>query len=42
VPDAEISAVKELVRDEMCRAYDLDPPLAVDVGTGEDWSEAKS
>jgi DNA polymerase I-like protein with 3'-5' exonuclease and polymerase domains len=26
----------------MCGAYDLDPPLAVDIGTGEDWSEAKS
>jgi DNA polymerase-1 len=42
VPDAEVSAVKELVRDEMVGAYDLDPPLAVDVGTGDDWSEAKS
>jgi hypothetical protein len=26
----------------MVGAYDLDPPLAVDVGTGDDWSEAKS
>jgi DNA polymerase I-like protein with 3'-5' exonuclease and polymerase domains len=34
--------VKDLVREEMCAAYDLDPPLAVDVGTGEDWNEAKS
>jgi DNA polymerase-1 len=42
VPDAEVSAVKELVREEMCRAYDLDPPLAVDVGVGDDWHEAKS
>ena len=42
VPDAEVGAVKELVRDEMVGAYDLDPPLAVDVGTGDDWSEAKS
>jgi DNA polymerase-1 len=42
VPDAEVSAVKEIVRDEMVGAYDLDPPLAVDVGTGDDWSEAKS
>jgi DNA polymerase-1 len=42
VPDAEVSAVKELVRDEMVGAYDLDPPLAVDIGTGDDWSEAKS
>jgi DNA polymerase I len=41
VPEAEVSAVKELVREEMCRAYDLDPPLAVDVGVGDDWHEAK-
>ena len=32
----------ELVRAEMCGAYPLDPPLEVDVGTGEDWNEAKS
>ena len=24
--------MRELVREEMCGAYDLDPPLAVDVG----------
>ena len=40
-PDAEVSTVKELVRDEMCNAYPLDPPLAVDVGAGDDWNEAK-
>jgi DNA polymerase I-like protein with 3'-5' exonuclease and polymerase domains len=33
--------VRELVRAEMCGAYDLDPPLAVDVGVGEDWADAK-
>ena len=42
VPDAEVSAVRELVRAEMCGAYDLDPPLAVDVGVGENWADAKS
>jgi DNA polymerase I len=41
-PDAEVSAVKELVRSEMCGAYPLDPPLAVDVGAGDSWGEAKS
>jgi DNA polymerase-1 len=41
-PLAEVSAVKELVRTEMCAAYPLDPPLAVDLGVGEDWHEAKS
>jgi len=40
-PDAELPAVKELVHEEMCGAYTLDPPLAVDVGTGVDWNEAK-
>jgi DNA polymerase-1 len=42
VPDVELSAIKELVREEMCGAYPLDPPLAVDIGVGDDWSEAKS
>jgi DNA polymerase I len=41
-PENEVAAVKQLVREEMCRAYDLDPPLAVDVGVGDDWHEAKS
>jgi DNA polymerase I len=40
-PDAETSAVRELVREEMCSAYPLDPPLAVDVGAGDNWNEAK-
>ena len=42
VPEIEVSAVKELVREEMCGAYPLDPPLAVDVGVGADWNEAKT
>jgi DNA polymerase I len=42
VPEREVSAVKELVREEMCRAYELDPPLGVDIGVGDDWHEAKS
>ena len=42
VPDPEVSGVKELVRAEMVGAYPLDPPLAVDVGVGDDWNEAKS
>src|SRR5881398_173541 len=41
-PENEVAAVKELVRKEMCGAYELDPPLAVDVGAGDDWHEAKS
>jgi DNA polymerase-1 len=41
-PEAEVSAVKDLLRAEMVGAYALDPPLAVDVGAGDDWHEAKS
>jgi DNA polymerase-1 len=41
VPETEVSAVRDLVREEMCRAYPLDPPLAVDVGVGDNWDEAK-
>jgi DNA polymerase-1 len=42
VPDPEVSSVKDVVRQEMVAAYPLDPPLAVDVGAGDDWNEAKS
>jgi DNA polymerase I len=42
VPEVETTAVRDLVREEMCGAYPLDPPLAVDVGVGDDWHEAKS
>jgi DNA polymerase-1 len=41
-PENEVAAVKDLVRQEMIAGYDLDPPLAVDVGVGDDWNEAKS
>ncbi len=40
-PEGEVSAVKELVREEMVGAYELDPPLEVDVGAGDDWHDAK-
>ncbi|HEX7084119.1 MAG TPA: DNA polymerase I [Gaiellaceae bacterium] len=42
VPEVEVSQVRELVRQEMVGAYDLDPPLGVDVGVGDNWAEAKS
>jgi DNA polymerase-1 len=42
VPDKEVAPVKELVRAEMCGAFDLDPPLAVDIGIGDNWAEAKA
>jgi DNA polymerase-1 len=41
VPEAEVRDVRAMVQEEMCGAYDLDPPLAVDVGVGENWAEAK-
>ncbi len=41
VPDKEVNQVRDLVRQEMCGAYPLDPPLGVDVGVGDDWAEAK-
>ena len=40
-PEAEVRDVRAIVQEEMCGAYDLDPPLAVDVGVGENWAEAK-
>src|SRR5437763_1622928 len=41
VPEKELSDVRELVREEMVGAYELDPPLEVDVGAGDDWHDAK-
>ncbi len=41
VPETEVSGVRELLREEMVGAYPLDPPLAVDVGTGDNWADAK-
>jgi len=40
-PDTEVGAVKELIRAEMVAAYPLDPPLAVEVGAGDNWADAK-
>jgi DNA polymerase I len=40
-PRGEAEAASNLVRREMCAAFDLDPPLAVDVGIGTDWLAAK-
>ena len=41
VPEKEVAAVRNLVREEMTGAFPLDPPLVVDVGAGEDWKAAK-
>ncbi|HEX2126300.1 MAG TPA: DNA polymerase, partial [Thermoleophilaceae bacterium] len=40
-PEAEVEAASEIVVREMAGAYELDPPLAVDVGSGENWLAAK-
>ena len=40
-PEAEAGAVAELAVREMVGAWDLDPPLEVEVGTGPDWLAAK-
>jgi DNA polymerase-1 len=40
-PPAKMEEAEQLVRREMCRAYDLDPPLEVDLGIGKDWLDAK-
>jgi DNA polymerase-1 len=40
-PPEEMDGAVELVRREMCAAYQLDPPLEVDVGVGRDWLDAK-
>ena len=40
-PPEEMETATELVRREMCAAYQLDPELEVDVGVGPDWLTAK-
>ncbi|HEX6666719.1 MAG TPA: DNA polymerase I [Solirubrobacterales bacterium] len=40
-PPGEMEAATELVEREMCAAYELDPPLEVDIGVGGDWLDAK-
>ena len=40
-PAAEADEASRIVREEMEHAFELDPPLAADVGTGRNWLEAK-
>ncbi len=40
-PEDEVDAASEIVRREMAGAFEMDPPLEVDVGAGENWLEAK-
>jgi DNA polymerase I len=41
-PEAEVEGGSALLREVMCGAYEMDPPLEVDVGVGADWLAAKS
>jgi DNA polymerase I len=40
-PEHEVEHAAETVRREMAGAFEMDPPLEVDVGVGENWLEAK-
>jgi DNA polymerase-1 len=40
-PPAESSDASALVEREMCGVWEHDPPLAVDIGVGHNWLEAK-
>jgi DNA polymerase I len=40
-PAGEVEAASEIVVREMAEAFPLDPPLAVDIGVGDNWLDAK-
>jgi DNA polymerase-1 len=40
-PPDEIPAARELIEREMVGVWERDPPMAVDVGVGQNWLEAK-
>jgi DNA polymerase-1 len=40
-PPEEVDTLRALVETEMVGAWELDPPLAVDLGVGENWLAAK-
>jgi DNA polymerase-1 len=40
-PREETDEACEIVRHEMESAYDLDPPLKVELGVGDNWLDAK-
>ncbi len=40
-PQDEVSAASEIIEREMANAFEMDPPLGVDVGFGKNWLEAK-
>ena len=40
-PADEVDPASAIIRREMEGAFELDPPLVVDVGSGENWMDAK-
>ncbi len=40
-PAEEVAAACEIIEREMADAFEMDPPLGVDVGVGDNWLEAK-
>jgi len=40
-PEAEVGEASAIVCREMAGAFEMDPPLEVDVASGENWLEAK-
>jgi DNA polymerase I len=40
-PDDEVELASQIVEREMANAFELDPPLGVDLGVGDNWLEAK-
>jgi DNA polymerase-1 len=40
-PAAEVAPARELIEREMCGVWELEPAMAVDVGVGRNWLEAK-
>jgi DNA polymerase-1 len=40
-PEEEVGPASEIVRREMADAFEMDPPLEVDVAAGNNWLEAK-
>jgi DNA polymerase-1 len=40
-PAGEVDDARALIRREMCGVWEHDPPLAVDIGVGPTWMEAK-
>ena len=40
VPEDEVKSIVPLIKEEMENVYCLDVPLRVDIGVGDNWSEA--